>query len=186
MKIEDTNNMDAIIQGFKELNKSSIIVGVSEKGGKNIGIIAGANEFGAEIKSPKAIRYFWYLMGKYKKSAGVIDKSSKYKTGGKSGGASIIIPERSFLRSTADDKEVQNKLVETIEFYLERFLTGKNPAREVLTRAGQMFKRAIQSRIFTNIQPANHPLTVRLKGHDKTLQGKENKLSKSIDYEITS
>lgn len=175
MSIEDINNMDAIIQGLREIERSSIVVGVSEKGGKDIQVIASANEFGAIIKSKKAMKYFWFLM-----SEAGIGKSPN----GQGKKDFIRIPERSFLRATADDPEVKNKLVETFAFALAQFLEGKNTAREVWTRTGQMMKRAIQSRIAINLPPKNHPLTSKLKGHDQTLKGKTNNLAKSIDYEV--
>jgi len=185
VKIEDDrNNLDNIILGLATIKSKSVNVGILDDESEQMKIIAGANEFGAEIKSKKAIRYFWMLMSKFKKSTGVIDKSDKYKTGGKSGGQSIIIPERSYLRSTADDSEVQNKIVETIRFYLYQALTGKNTFGEVLTRAGNVLQRAIQSRIMTDIEPANHPLTVRLKGQDKTLIGRTRKLISAIKSRV--
>ncbi|HRG77160.1 MAG TPA: hypothetical protein PLX69_21555, partial [Leptospiraceae bacterium] len=172
--IEDINNMDAIIQGLQEIERSSIVVGVSEKGGKDIQVIASANEFGAEIHSKKAMKRLFAMM----REAGV----KPIKSGASKG--FIKIPERSFLRATADDPEVQAKLLETFRLALNQFLSGTNTAREVWTRTGQMMKRAIQSRITINLPPKNHPLTVRLKGHDQTLKGKTNNLAKSIDYEV--
>ncbi len=174
MSIEDINNMDAIIQGLQEIERSSIVVGVSEKGGKDIQVIASANEFGAEIHSKKAMKRLFAMM----REAGIPPARSYPKKD------FIKIPERSFLRATADDPEVKNKLVETFAFALAQFLEGKNTAREVWTRTGQMMKRAIQARIFTNIPPKNHPFTSKLKGHDQTLKGKTNNLAKSIDYEV--
>ncbi len=174
MSIEDINNMDAIIQGLREIEKSSVVVGVSEKGGKDIQVIASANEFGAEIHSKKAMKRLFAMMRK----ADIPPARSYPKKN------FIKIPERSFIRATADDPEVKNKLVETFGFALSQFLQGTNTAREVWTRTGQMMKRAIQARIFTNIPPKNHPFTIKQKGGDQTLRGKTNNLAKSIDYEV--
>ena len=172
--IEDINNMDVIMQGLRQIERSSIVVGVSEKGGKDIQVIASANEFGAEIHSKKAMKRLFAMM----REAGIKPTSSGTSKG------FIKIPERSFIRATADDPEVRNKLVETFTFALAQFLEGKNTAREVWTRTGQMMKRAIQARIFTNIPPKNHPFTIKQKGHSETLKGKTNNLAKSIDYEV--
>lgn len=183
VKITDKNNIPALLLGLNELSKKSVNVGVL--GDEKMKIIAGANEFGAVIKSKKAIAYLRYLLGKFGKSSKVIEGSGKYKTSRQAGQKDvIIIPERSFLRSTADDKEVENKLVEQTRFYLYRFLTGKNPAREVLTRVGNLLKIFIQARIDSDTPPPNNPLTVRMKGHDRTLIGKTGNLQKGIDYEI--
>lgn len=174
MAIEDINNMDSIIQGLREIERSSIVVGVSEKGGKDIQVIASANEFGAEIHSKKAMKRLFAMM----REAGIPPARSYPKKD------FIKIPERSFIRATADDPAVQAKLIETFRLALDQFLSGTNTAREVWTRTGQMMKRAIQSRIFTNIPPKNHPFTIKQKGSSETLKGKSGNLAKSIDYEI--
>jgi hypothetical protein len=97
----------------------------------------------------------------------------------------IIIPERSYIRSTFDDKEVQNKIIETMRFYLYRALIGKNTYEEILTRAANYLQRQIQARM-EGTTPENHPLTEAVKGHTKTLIGKSKKLVASIKSRIVN
>ena len=176
MKIEDNRvNMDNLILGLKEIHKKSVVVGVLDDESEQMKIIAGANEFGSEIHSPKAIRFMRALAGRM--------KVPLVKSGAK-GKDVIIIPERSFLRSTIDDLEIQNRIIESMRFYLNQALVGKNTFREVLSRAGNVLRRAIQSRIKTDIPPSNHPLTVAVKGHAETLVGKTNKLITAIKSRI--
>jgi hypothetical protein len=174
-------NLDSLMKGLKELDKKAVIVGVMKEEDSKIQVIASANEFGATIKSKKAIRYFWFLMSRYKKYIDYIKQTRK--TGGKSGGQSIVIPERSYIRSTFDDREVQNKIVETMAFYLSKALKSQNTFPEVLTRAGNYLQRMIQARM-EGTTPENHPLTVRMKGHDTPLKGRNRKLMKAIKSKL--
>lgn len=168
---DDAVNMNNLIKGLSAIQKQSVVVGVLSDDEK-LQLIASANEFGAEIHSPKAIKFMRVLAGKHKVKLTPHNKGF------------IKIPERSFIRSTADDVEVQNKIVETTAFYLERALTAQNTFKEVLTRPAQLLKKLIQARIASDLTPKNHPLTIEIKGNDKTLRGKSKTLIKSIDYEI--
>lgn len=176
MKVEfkdDRVNLDKLIEGYKALKNKAVVVGVMEDADPKIQVIASANEFGATIKSQKALRYMRMLAKLY----GVELKGERKEV--------IIIPERSYLRSTADDPEVQNKVIETMQFYLYRALTGQNTFEEVLSRAGEYLRRMIQARIKTgSTPPPNHPLTEAMKGHNKTLLGKTLKLIRVIEYRI--
>jgi hypothetical protein len=160
-KITDKNDLDKLIQGLTEINERAIIVGVMEDEDKKIQVIASSNEFGAVIKSPKALAYMRILAKRF----GVKLTGPKRDV--------IIIPERSYIRSAFDDSEVQNKITETMSFYLKRALTGKNTFEEILTRAGNYLQRMIQARM-KGTPPKNHPLTIAMKGGDQTLINKGN------------
>lgn len=177
VKIDDKIDLEKIRVGLKWLDRKNILVGVSDKNNPNIEVIASANEFGAQIKSLKARQYLAMIAAK----AGVT-----YTGIGK---GYIQIPERSFLRSTFNDPEVGNVVRETMSFYLQMFLRGKNTAEEVLTRAGNILKQRVQSRIASNLKPKNSITTETIKGHGETLLGKDKgsqagSLISSIDYEI--
>lgn len=178
-KITDNRvNMDSLIKGLKDLNGKSAIVGVMEDESKDMQIIASSMEFGAEIKSKKAIYYLYILLRKYK----LINMSPKKWMEKKQ---VIKIPERSYIRSTFDDREVQNKIVETMRFYLFKAMTAQNTFDEVLSRAGNYLMRQIQARM-KNTPPPNHPLTEAMKGHNETLVGRTKKLMKAIKSRIVS
>lgn len=168
---DDRVGMDSLIRGLKEIESKAVIVGVMEDEDEKIQVIASANEYGAEIKSPKALLYMRMLAKKF----GVTLKGPKKDK--------IIIPERSYIRSAADDTEVQDKIAETVRFYLYRAVTAQNTFGEVLTRAGNYFQRIIQGRM-ENTPPPNHPLTLAMKTGDKTLRGNSGKLMASIKYKV--
>lgn len=171
IQIQDNQvDMQNLLKGLDEIKNKEVIVGVLDQN-KDIQLIASANEFGATIKSPKALAYMRMLAKKFK----VKLKGPKKDV--------IIIPERSFIRSTFDDVEVQNKIIETMSFYLERALTAQNTFGEVLSRAGVYLQRAIQSRL-ANTPPKNHPLTIAMKGSEETLIGKTKNLVKSIKSKV--
>lgn len=162
-------NLDRLISDLSKVSGKAEIVGVITDDEK-LRIIAGANEFGAEIHSPKALKYMRVLAGK-----------NKVKLTG-DGKGFIRIPERSFLRSSADDIQNQDGITETIRFYTFRALAGISTFDEVLSRAGNYLAKKIQARIASQIPPKNHPLTEAVKGHDKTLIGTTRKLIASIDH----
>lgn len=183
VKISGDLGLNSLIKKFEGLNGLSVEVYVD--GGEKQQMIATVNEFGAKIYSKAAIRWLAIQMARYAKSIGILASSGKYKMGGGGGGVGYItIPERSFFRSAFDDPEVQSKILETVNFYLYRYLSGKNTEQEVVTRAAGVLVNAIQSKIESEILPENHPLTVRLKHHDRTLRGKTGELIKSIRYRI--
>jgi hypothetical protein len=169
---DDQVEIKNLIRGLRDLNSKAIIVGIMEDDTKDIQVIASSNEFGATIKSVKALNYMRAMAKKY----GVKLSGPKRDA--------IIIPERSFLRSTIDDSEVQNKLIETTRFYLFRALSAINTFEEVLKRSGELLKLMIQSSIASNIPPKNHPLTIAMKRDSQTLKGTSGKLIESISYRI--
>lgn len=139
-------NLDNLIKGLVEIESKVVVVGVLETAGRDMQMIATANEFG----------------------------TSK-------------IPERSFLRSTADDESVKQKLEETASLYFYKALIGENTFGEVHTRMGQLFKRLVQARIASDIQPKNAESTLKRKKARsvKTLIDYGN-LLKSIDFDIVN
>ena len=173
---DDKANFDKLVQGFKFADLKAVIVGVLDES-KDIQVIASSQEFGAEIRSKKAIYYLYILLKKF----GLINMSPQAWMKKKE---VIKIPERSYIRSTMDDSEVQNKMIETMEFYLYRALTAQNTFEEIFTRTGNYLKRMIQARIRSDIRPANHPLTIAMKNSANTLIGKSKKLIKAIEYRI--
>ncbi|HNF28210.1 MAG TPA: hypothetical protein PKV80_27345 [Leptospiraceae bacterium] len=162
-------NLDRLISDLSAVSGKSEIVGIITDD-EQMKIIAAANEFGAEIHSPKALKFMRVLAGK-----------NKVKLTG-DGKGFIRIPERSYLRSAADDRQNQDGIAETVRFYAFRALAGISTFDEILSRAGNYLAKKIQGRIASQTPPKNHPLTEAIKGHDKTLIGQTKKLISSIDH----
>lgn len=170
VKITDKLDFPGLKSQFSKLNGATVRIQIDDD--KKL-LIASANEFGAiisidPVKAKRAKRFLAILAKKH--GITLVPNGKDY----------IEIPERSFFRSTFDDVEIQNKVVETVSFYLHQYLEGRNTAREILTRAGNILRNAIQARIASQLPPSNHPLTEAMKGHNRTLEGTSKNLIKSI------
>ncbi|MBE7413633.1 MAG: hypothetical protein L6Q54_06340 [Leptospiraceae bacterium] len=173
--VKDIDNFPKIISDLKELKNLSAFVGVSAEPDSDLAIYAGANEFGAVIKSKKAIAKLYYLMVE----EGLIDEKkfpiyiwmkSKDK---------IVIPERSFLRSTFHDESVMEKVKNTFT----RILSSTMSPEKALSAAADVLVSAVKSKIVSGVGPGNHPLTSAGKSGQGTLQ-KSFQLHRSIRKQI--
>ena len=93
------------------------------------------------------------------------------------------IPERSFMRSTIDEKEKQwTKLVDDA---LAEAIQGKENFESELYKIGAIARRDIIEKIDSNINPPNSPSTIKKKGphKNKTLVD-HGVLRSSIEYRI--
>lgn len=89
------------------------------------------------------------------------------------------IPERSFIRSTADE---QRKEVERMkQRILETLADGKSDIRRELAKLGEWFQAKIQNKIVTLDTPPNAPSTVAKKGSANPLID-QNQLLQSIRH----
>ncbi|HMV44719.1 MAG TPA: hypothetical protein PK079_25075 [Leptospiraceae bacterium] len=174
-KIVDTNNMGEIISGLEELSSRSVDVGILGNADSKLLIYANANEFGAVIKSRKAMRKLFAMM----RELGIKpDKSKRKNQNG------IVIPERSFFRSAVDNPANVDKMVKLAEFALNRFFSGQGKAIDVLNAAASSMVASIKNNIASGIDPANSDFTFKKKGHAKTLLGKNPHLIKAVTYEV--
>lgn len=166
-------NLNRLISDLSKISDKTVVVGVITDDEK-LKMISFVNEFGFTIKNPKAI---WWVRKKAKE-LGVKLRGPKREV--------VIIPERSYLRSAADDKQNQDGITETVRFYAFRALAGISTFDEILSRAGNYLAKKIQGRIASQTPPKNHPLTEKLKGaaegQGKTLIGQTKKLISSIDH----
>lgn len=91
------------------------------------------------------------------------------------------IPERSFMRSTFDEK-LASINSETQRLY-KQVQDGKITVHKALGLLGMRHKADIQLKISSNIQPANAPATIERKGSSKTLID-TGAMRQSIDYVV--
>ncbi|WP_436704247.1 hypothetical protein [Lactiplantibacillus plantarum] len=169
---------------INKLNQLQLQVGIFGKDGSYMPMIASVNEFGANIK-PKHSKYLTIpteLAGKHKASEfddlffGTGKKGHFLGKSNGKGGVDIYfwcvekvhIPERSFIRSTFDEKldswidEVANWLVEVI--------IGDMQAKTLMKRLGALIVGDIQSKIKSIQEPANSPATIARKGSTSPLE----------------
>lgn len=77
------------------------------------------------------------------------------------------IPERSFMRSTFDEK--QEKIKSDFDSQFARLIEGKNNLYRSLAYVGERHQQDIQSKIKSGVDPANAQSTIDRKGSSKTL-----------------
>lgn len=181
IKVEE-DNFSKLISDLKELKGKSAYVGVVAEPDSELAIYAGANEFGAVIRSKKAIAKLYYLMVE----EGLIDEKKFPIYLWMKSKKEIVIPERSFLRSTFHDEKEINKAIKLFQFAFNRFLSGNGSAINALEAAADSLVASVKGKITGDIPPDDHPLTQARKGHARTLMGKEPHLYKSISKQIVS
>jgi len=95
------------------------------------------------------------------------------------------IPERSFMRHVFDrDKDV---LLNMMEEMVSNILIGKEKIERDLEKLGVFFEKKVKDFILSSyykISKPNHPITIKIKGHDQTLV-QTGKLFSVITHKIT-
>ncbi|TYV98571.1 hypothetical protein FZ070_07355 [Listeria monocytogenes] len=181
MKVtNDKTVMKRVIKELDELDRYSLQIGLFSEDDSFIQMIAGVNEFGLTIR-PK---------GKYltipTKEAGdrrARDIPGLFKpkgknilaTSGPDGKLTVMfylktevnIPERSFLRSTFDEKN--GKWYDFFDSWIDDIITGNLSASDVYNRLGSLIASDIQTTIRNMYEPSNAPATIARKGTNNPL-----------------
>lgn len=197
--IKDDNNIPKLMKNLKKLNGSTISVGVPDG---EMSDIAAVHEFGATITAKK--KYLAIpLQKKYRNVSprsvsGLFFVPSKSGSGGtlclsKGKGKnakveacywltkSVKIPERSFLRSTIDNKE--KDFYKFAEKQIDKWLQSNSNPEPMLNALGLQFRGYVQKYIRDLSSPPNAPLTKAVKGSGNPLIDTGALLS-SIEHEI--
>jgi len=143
VEIEDNNNVPEIVKQLEILKMATLEVGVFGPENSTLIIKAAVNEYGAEIEVTDKMRgYLWH------KGMNISPDLEK-----------ITIPERSYIRSTVDEKigEWHRKVNKDFE----RLIDGEMRARTLLNRFGKRASKDIKKKISAIDSPPNHPFTVR-------------------------
>jgi hypothetical protein len=158
----DKNDFPKIKQRVRELKRKQIQVGIL--GEQDLAMVAHVNEYGAKIGVTEKMRNYLNAMGLHLKA------TTKY----------IIIPERSFLRTSFDDRKNLNKVFGLAEdvFILDRTIN------DVCDRIGLFMTGAIQKKIKSNIPPGNHPFTTEQKGGKNKTLINTGRLGQGITHKI--
>ena len=197
--IKDDNNIPKLMKNLKKLNGSIISVGVPDG---EMSDIAAVHEFGATITANK--KYLAIpLQKKYRNVSprsvsGLFFVPSNSGSGGtlclsKGKGKnakveacywltkSVKIPERSFLRSTIDNKE--KDFYKFAEKQIDKWLQSNSNPEPMLNALGLQFRGYVQKNIRDLSSPPNAPLTKAVKGSGNPLIDTGALLS-SIEHEI--
>lgn len=160
MPVKDENKLPDLEKRLKKMDGKSVQIGFF--GQDHVNMIANVHEFGAIIKPVRAKALA------IPTKTGVILKKE------------VTIPERSFLRTSFDDKKVIRKIIdEAKNVYDEKI----NPTK-ILDRIGLLMTAEIQKKIKSNIQPANAPITTEMKGGKTKTLIDTGRMHQSVTHKV--
>lgn len=179
IKVSEENwQIDDILTRVEKFVSGTIKIGpaAADKDAKIL-LIALVHEYGAKIKSAKAIAYFWKKM----KEAG-IEPSNKSSSGTGNG---ITIPARRPMATAAYSPELEEKLARISQIAFDKMVHGEITSDQALDMIGIAIADVVRSYYGPkNLGPPNHPLTSHEKGGGNTLHHK-GVLQKAIQHEVT-
>lgn len=149
IKIRDDNNIPDLIQNLSGLKNRNIEAGVLEDGEQ--AMIAHVHEYGISITVTPRMRAYLHYM----------DIHLREDT------TSINIPERSFIRSTADQE--MGKVYEKISNLLPEVVDNNMDAETFLEMIGLELEGKIKDKIVEISDPPNSDVTVEQKGSSNPL-----------------
>lgn len=176
--------MAGLLREFQSIkdNANHVDIGIQSDESEQLIIIAAANEFGAEINHPGGTSY-GYRTKKDASSGKVsfLKRGKGYMEIGVTKPHKIIIPARSYIRSTVDENE--DKYFKDSESLSKQMLDQKIDKHQALTLMGQTIEADIKNKIISVKEPPNAPSTIRKKGSANPLVNK-GLLGQSIRYAV--
>jgi hypothetical protein len=173
------DGIQAVKKRFKKpgtVDVGIIDAGKHESGDLTVAGIGYVHEFGAEIEHPGGTPYIILEGGKaqfVKKGTANVAGITKPHT--------IIIPERSFMRSTL--KEKKKEIIALQKKLLVKIRKGETTVEDALGLIGDFTAAAISQKIVKLRSPANTAATIKRKGSSNPLID-TGQLKNSITYEV--
>lgn len=164
----EVSGSDELSAKLKELNGKKVNIGIVGKSDSALLTYAAVNEYGANIKITPKMRKFLAWKGLYLK------KDTTH----------IIIPERSYIRSTFDNKKTLKAMEAEIIPTAAKVALGKLSPVAILDYIGLYYTSAIKKTIADMREPENHPFTSERKGSSKGLLIDSGRLLTAISYEV--
>lgn len=165
-KTISTDNIEKLKQILATLGSKKIKIGIFGSEGSEILMIATVNEFGCDITITNKMR--WWL-----RTHGLPVKDTT---------ESIHIPERSFIRKTANEK--QDEISTFIKSSLNMLFSFQIDADTFLKRIGIYLAQITQQTLTNTTDPANHPFTIMRKDGKEHPLIDSGRLRESITYQI--
>lgn len=168
---DDKSGMEKLTSELKKLRGARLIVGVigdeEVDDGFSLVDLATVQEYGVKIQVTEAMRN-WFLAVGYPLRADTTE---------------IEIPERSFIRTTADEK--RDEIVKQGKRLLRKVALGKMDAKRAMDKLGNLVVSMIQKKIDEIEKPPKTQMTIDLSvtGGTSPLQD-TGRLWQSIDYEV--
>lgn len=201
MKIKDTNNIADYKKMLEELFSYKILVGIFGSDDSDILMIAGVNEFGADIK-PKNGRFLTIPLNKKAKAASPKDFDDLFVLRADSGELFLVkekgksdlefyywlarevkIPERSFIRGGFDDR--QDKIASKAISLLKDVLLMKIRPIDYFETLGEYIVGQLQDYMTRLDNPTNSPVTINNKGSSNPLID-TGRLRQSIVHKVVN
>lgn len=154
MSVKSTINYD-LKERLRQLDKKKVKIGIVGESDSKLLTYAAANEYGANI----AIHV-------------------KNET------THIIIPERSYIRNTFDNKLYYQELRKKLQNPFEQVLSGERDPETLLDLIGLQYVANVRRTIRDMKEPENHPVTIERKGKGKGILVDSGRLVRSIAYEV--
>lgn len=194
--VKDDNNVPKLMKNLKKLKGSTISVGVPDG---HMADIAAVHEFGATITAKG--KYLAIPLQKQYKGRSPREFSDLFFVPSQNGDGgtlckekgkgqveacywltkSVKIPERSFIRGTADAK--QKDFYKLAERYLDDFLQSNSNPEAMLDALGRQYRGYMQKYIRDLSSPPNSALTKTVKGSSNPLID-TGALVNSIEWEV--
>ncbi|QXF35240.1 hypothetical protein CE143_20230 [Photorhabdus luminescens] len=182
--------LKALEARIRALGKKKVVAGVpaskdKEHNGVSILTVATAHEFGAKIKVPAKTVTIYRKMNANGSFAG----NGKFVKASKSNFATthivpahmFFIPERSFLRSTFNEKK--GDYAKDLTKGIQSELLNDGDLVKAFEKLGEKVVGDVKAKILSGVEPALSPKTIRRKGSSKPLID-TGQLLQSITYEV--
>ncbi len=170
MPVKSTINYD-LKERLRQLDKKKVKIGIVGESDSKLLTYAAANEYGANIKITDKMRKFLHWIGIHVKNETT----------------HIIIPERSYIRSTFDNKLYYQELRKKLQSPFEQVLNGKRDPETLLDLIGLQYVANVRRTIRDMKEPVNHPQTEAIKnkkGKKKGILVDSGRLVRSVGYEV--
>lgn len=173
LSVKDTRNY-SLREKLEKLNGKKVKVGIVGESDSKLLTYAAANEYGANIAIPED--------GRMRRKLHSIGIHVKAET------THIVIPERSYVRSTFDNKNYYQELRKKLQNPFEEVLNNKREPETLLDLIGLQYVANVRRTIKDMKEPENHPVTAKIKngkGGKKGILVDSGRLVRSIAYEVT-
>ncbi len=199
--VQEKNNIPKILANLKNFN-GSVDVGIFSSSGSELVEIANVHEFGASIV-PKNKKWLTIPLRKELKDKKATDFKLEFLLPKNSGGKyallvkregksivpyylllrKVVIPERAFLRKTADDPKTIQRIEKVINKFLSKIDLQNISSESFFGVIGEEFISAVKEKINNREFANNFPITINIKGGKPPLYD-TGRLRDAITYKI--
>lgn len=158
--------IDLLQKASSRIERNGVTVGIHEdegayKNGTTVAQVATIHEYGGTIKHPGGTKYTM-VFGQMR----FISNQSSLKNIGVTKAHDIVIPERSFFRTTMKEKakDYKKAMIKILRNVVESVAKDKHDnAENLMGKLGQKVVNDIQAKIVAIKEPPNAPSTIRQK-----------------------